>query len=231
MIFDILNTDIYYINLDSQMERNQEFLSIMLSAGFSKDRLHRVSGIPNEYKDGIDSHIKALKIGLATGEPFIVIEDDMMINQLPPIIELTAPGGFIASAVSLAISRYGVIDDYNYRGRLFTSYNYVIKGNIQHDYLVRIFNMIVGNAVYYYDMEYVKSLISELEFYYRSPVYKSPITNSVYSSCDDPTYKLIPFDAIMAFMQPTTNFTALKTPAFYHPGGLEEITRFTLSEI
>jgi len=29
MVFDILNTDIYYINLDSQTERNEEFLSVM----------------------------------------------------------------------------------------------------------------------------------------------------------------------------------------------------------
>ena len=203
----------------------------MLSVGFSLDRLHRVSAIPNQCKDGWDSHIKALKIGLLKRKPFIVIEDDMMINQLPPIFELTAPGGFNATAVSLALSRYGIIDNYNYRGVFYTSYNYVIKANIQHEHLSRIFNMIVGNAVYYYDMNYVDSLINHLEAFYRADVYKSPTTGSIYENYLGQNCSTVPFDAMMAFMQPTTNFTALKTPAFYHPGGLEEVTRFTLSDI
>jgi hypothetical protein len=39
------------------------------------------------------------------------------------------------------------------------------------------------------------------------------------------------FDAILAFTQPFTFFTALKIPIFYHPGELEEVTRFNLSDI
>ena len=232
MIFDILNTDIYYINLDSQTERNEEFLSVMSFRGFSSSRLHRVSGVPNKYKDSFDSHIKALKIGLAGGKPFIIIEDDMKVNVIPPIMELVSTGTPIVSAMSLALSRYGVYDESNYRGRFFTSYNYIVKSGVNHPHIVRIFNMIVGNAVYYHDMSYVQALIDELEFFYRSPIYVSPITKSIYQGCTDPVYNsYVPVDAIMAYMQPTTFFAALKTPAFYHPGGLEEITRFTLSDI
>jgi hypothetical protein len=231
MVFDILNTDIYYINLDSQTERNEEFLSVMRSSGFSNEKLHRVSGVINEYKDGFDSHIKALKIGLAEGKPFIIIEDDMLVNELPPKIELFAPGTPIVSALSLALSKYGVYDEPNYRGPFFTSGDYVNKAGIKHPYFVRIFNMIVGNAVYYHDMKYVESLINELEFFYRSRIYTSPVTGSTYKGSYNPDYdSYIPFDAIMAFMQPTTFFVALKTPAFYHPGDLEHVTRFTLSD-
>jgi len=204
----------------------------MKSAGFSKERLHRVSGVPNEYKDGFDSHIKALKIGLEGGKPFIVIEDDMKVNQLPPKINLFSYGTPIVNALSLAASRYGVYDHVNYDGPFYTSYNYVIKADIQHQHIVRIFNMIVGNAVYYHDLEYVKSLIKELEFFYRIRIYVSPVTKSLYKGAMDLNYdSYIPFDAIMAFMQPTTFFTALKTPAFYHPDGLEQVTRFNLTEI
>lgn len=240
MIFDIFNTDIYYINLKSQVERNNEFLSTMTNSGISVNRLHRVNGVPNRYKDSFDSHIKALKTGLAGEKPFIIIEDDMKVNRLPNPIDLRIVGGPIPSAVSLALSRYGVIDEYNYRGSFFTSYNYVRKAEILHSDMIRIFNMIVGNAVYYYDMEYVKSLIKELEFFYRSKIYISPITKSVFKcentvGVQDPNsdgyYSYMPVDAIMAYMQPTTFFTALKIPAFYHPGDLEPITKFNLTEI
>jgi hypothetical protein len=232
MTFDIFDTDIYYINLDSQVERKEMFLSEMKSAGFSKERLFRVSGVPNEYRDSFDSHIKALKTGLEGGKPFIVIEDDMKVNQLPPKIDLFSYGTPIVSAMSLALSRYGVYDEHNYKGAFFTSYNYVIKADVLHPYISRIFNMIVGNAVYYHNLEYVESLIKELEFFYRTKVYVSPITKSLYKGGMDPEYdSYMPVDAIMAFMQPTTFFAALNTPAFYHPGSLENITRFNLTDL
>jgi GR25 family glycosyltransferase involved in LPS biosynthesis len=223
MIFDILNTDIYYINLDSQLERKSKFISEMLTHGFSAKKLHRVSAVSNKYNDGYDSHIKALKLGLLNNKPFIIIEDDMKVNQIPPKIELFSTGTPIFSAVSLALSRYGVIDELNYQGNLYTSYNYVINAALNHRHVVRIFNMIVGNAVYYHDMNYVDRLINHLESFYRTTNYVSPVTNSKYNNC--------PFDAMMAFMQPTTMFVSLKTPAFYHPGGLEHITKFTLNSI
>ena len=232
MIFDILDTDIYYINLDSQVERNEEFLSTMRNNGFSMNRIHRVSGVPNKYRDALDSHIKALKIGLAGGKPFIIIEDDMKFNQMPPKFELRSIGTPIVSALSLALSRYGVFDEANYQGNFYTSYNYVIKAGVEHKYIIRIFNMIVGNAVYYRDMNYVRDLINHLEFFYRPRIYVSPVTKSIYKGAHNPDYEsYIPFDAIMAFMQPTTFFAALKIPAFYHPDGLEPITRFNLTEI
>jgi GR25 family glycosyltransferase involved in LPS biosynthesis len=232
MIFDILDTDIYYINMDSQAERNEEFLSVMSNNGFLTERIHRVSGVPNKYKDALDSHIKALKIGLAGGKPFIIIEDDMKFNQMPPKIELYSIGTPFVSAMSLALSRYGVFDEPNYQGAFHTSINYVKKAEVQHPHISRIFNMIVGNAVYYCDMNYVRDLINHLEFFYRPRIYVSPVTKSIYKGSHNPDYEsYIPFDAIMAFMQPTTFFAALKIPAFYHPDGLEPITRFNLTEI
>lgn len=229
MIFDLLDTDIYYINLDSQVERNEEFLSTMSNNGFSMDRIHRVSGVPNKYRDSFDSHIKALKTGLAGGKPFVIVEDDMLFNQMPPKFELRGRGTPIVSALSLALSRYGVYDHSNYQGNFYTSHDYVIKAGVEHNHIVRIFNMIVGNAVYYHDLKYVSDLINHLEFFYRSRIYVSPFTGSVYKGSTDDTF--IPVDAIMAFMQPTTFFAALKIPAFYHPGELEHITRFNITEI
>lgn len=232
MIFDILDTDIYYINLDSQTERNEEFLSVMSNNGFSMDRVHRVSGVPNTYKDSFDSHIKALKTGLAGGKPFIIIEDDMKFNKMPPKIELYSIGTPIVSAMSLALSRYGIFDEPNYQGNFFTSENYIKKADVNHPHIVRVFNMIVGNAVYYRDMQYVNDLINHLEFFYRSRIYVSPVTKSIYKGSADPDYdSYIPVDSIMAFMQPTTFFAALKIPAFYHPGELEYVTRFDLTSI
>jgi len=232
MIFDILDTDIYYINMDSQVERNEEFLSTMSNNGFSAERIHRVSGITNKYKDSFDSHIKALKIGLAGGKPFIIIEDDIKFNQMPPKIELYSIGTPLVSAMSLALSRYGVFDEPNYQGNFFTSTNYVKKAEINHPHIARIFNMIVAHAVYYHDLEYVKKLIKHLEFFYRPKIYISPVTGSIYKGSADPDYNsYMPVDVIMAFMQPTTFFAALKIPAFYHPGELEEVTRFNLTEI
>lgn len=226
MIFDILDTDIYYINLDSQTERNEEFLSVLRNAGFSIDRIHRVSGVLNSYKDSFDSHIKALKIGLTGGKPFIIIEDDMKINKLPPKIDLYATGFPYIDAISLALSRYGVLDDPTPYNSFRTSFNYVIKSSFGHDYLFRIFNMIVGNAVYYHNMDYVNYLINHLETFYRLSEYTSPITGRTYNA-----FPYMPVDAIMAFVQPTVFFTALKNPAFYHPGELEWVTRFNLAEI
>jgi hypothetical protein len=225
-MFNILDVDILYINLDIQPERNQEFLSEMFNHGFSQNRLHRVSGILNDYKDGFDSYIKALKQGLSLGKPFVIVEDDLKINQIPSPIFLSAPGFPTVSAMSLSLSRYGVFDHCNFIGDFRTSYNYVIKANIQNPDMFRIFNMIVGNSVYYHDLLYVESLINHLECFYRTKNYISPQTKSTYK-CDVP----IPFDAIIAFTQPVTFFTALKIPIFYHPGELEPITRFNLSDI
>ena len=224
--FHILDVDILYINLDTQPERNQEFLSELFDHGFSQNRLHRVSGILNDYKDGFDSYIKALKQGLRLGKPFVIVEDDLKINQMPGPIFLSAPGFPVISAMSLSLSRYGVFDHCNFIGEFRTSYNYVIKANIQHPDIFRIFNMIVGNSVYYHDLFYVEWLINHLEDFYRAKNYISIQTESTYK-----TKAGMPFDAMLAFTQPFTFFTALKIPIFYHPGELEEVTRFNLSDI
>mgnify|MGYP003659921550 FL=1 len=226
MTFNILDVDILYINLDIQPERNQEFLSEMFNHGFSQHRLHRVSGILNDYKDGFDSYIKALKQGLSLGKPFAIVEDDLKINQIPSPIFLSAPGFPTVSAMSLSLSRYGVFDHCNFIGEFRTSYNYVIKANIEHPDIFRIFNMLVGLSVYYHDLSYVEWLIHHLEYWYRTKNYISPQTKSTYE-----TKAGMPFDAILAFAQPVTFFTALKIPIFYHPGELEEVTRFNLSDI
>jgi hypothetical protein len=226
MTFNILDVDILYINLDIQPERNQEFLSEMFNHGFSQNRLHRVSGILNDYKDGFDSYIKALKQGLSLGKPFAIVEDDLKINQIPSPMLLSAQGFTEVSAMSLSLSRYGVLDHCNFIGEFSTGYDYVIKANIEHPDIFRIFNMIVGNSVYYHDLSYVEWLIHHLEYWYRTKNYISPQTKSTHKSKVG-----MPFDAILAFTQPVTFFTALKIPIFYHPGELEEVTRFNLSDI
>lgn len=227
MIFDIFNVDIFYINLDTQPHRNIEFLAEMFRHNISPNRLHRVSGVVNNYKDGFDSYIKALKAGLSLGKPFVIVEDDLKINHIPGPIILTPPTFPVVSAMSLSLSRYGVFDHSNYYGPFGTSYNYVIKADLQHPDMVRVFNMIVGNAVYYHDLFYVEWLINHLEEFYRKKSYISPQTKSTYVVYDT----IIPFDAILAFTQPTVLFTALKNPIFYHPGELEEVTRFYLNGI
>tara|TARA_R110000772_G_scaffold67482_1_gene149839 strand:- start:3 stop:683 length:681 start_codon:yes stop_codon:yes gene_type:complete len=226
MTFNILDVDILYINLDIQPERNQEFLSEMFNHGFSQHRLHRVSGILNDYKDGFDSYIKALKQGLSLGKPFAIVEDDLKINQIPSPIFLSARGFTGVSAMSLALSRYGVLDHCNFIGEFSTRYDYVIKANIEHPDIFRIFNMLVGLSVYYHDLSYVEWLINHLEYWYRNKNYISPQTKSTHK-----TEAGMAFDAILAFTQPFTFFTALKIPIFYHPGELEEVTRFNLSDI
>ena len=200
----------------------------MIDNGFSIDRIHRVSAVPNQARDSFDSHIKALKVGLSGGKPFIIIEDDMKFNHMPPKMELYSIGTPHIGAMSLALSRYGVYDEINHQGNFYTSYDYIIKAEVQHPNFVRIFNMIVGNAVYYYDLTYVSKLINQLEYFYKSRIYVSPITGSVYNGHND---SYVPVDVIMAFMQPTTFFAALKIPVFYHPGELESITRFNLDDI
>ena len=226
MTFNILDVDILYINLDIQPERNQEFLSEMFNHGFSQNRLHRVSGILNDYKDGFDSYIKALKQGLSLGKPFAIVEDDLKINQIPSPMLLSAQGFTEVSAMSLSLSRYGVLDHCNFIGEFSTGYDYVIKANIEHPDIFRIFNMIVGNSVYYHNLSYVEWLIHHLEYWYRTKNYISPQTKSTHKSKVG-----MPFDAILAFTQPVKFFTALKIPIFYHPGELEEVTRFNLSDI
>jgi len=101
MTFNILDIDILYINLDSQPERNSMFLSEMLSHGFSAKKLHRVSAVLNDYKDGFDSYIKALKIGLSLGKPFVIVDDNIKINNVPREINLTLSEFPQATVVSL----------------------------------------------------------------------------------------------------------------------------------
>jgi glycosyl transferase family 25 len=78
---------VYYINLDSRPERNEQFLEEMKRLKIPEEKLIRVSAVENK-EFGIigcvESHIRILETCIASGDEFSLIFEDDFKSLLPP---------------------------------------------------------------------------------------------------------------------------------------------------
>ncbi len=212
MKIEILKTQVYYINLASQIERNENFISRMNNSGFAKEGLIRIDGIRKEgipqdsvFVGCFHSQLKALKIGLQKNQfPFLVLEDDVAINQIPEFINIPDD----SDAVYVGISSWGFSPSND--GNLASNNNLIID-RVDND-VVRVFNMLSSHAILYINKEHVQRLVDHLESNLdgiQQVAVNSGIKMKYYGNT------LLPCDVIMANLQYNSKVYALRNPIFY----------------
>ncbi|MBC8443068.1 MAG: hypothetical protein H8D80_02625 [Proteobacteria bacterium] len=76
-LLDLSNLKTYWINLDEKTDRKETMENLFDELGIKNhERVSAVKAQPYYYGCGM-SHIKTLEMGLATGKPFLVLEDDV----------------------------------------------------------------------------------------------------------------------------------------------------------
>jgi len=225
MKIEILKTQVYYINLASQIERNENFISRMKNAGFSKENLIRIEGIKKEgipqdsvFVGCFHSQLKALRIGLQMNQfPFLILEDDAAINQIPEFIDVPDD----SDAVYVGISSWGFSPAHD--GNL-ASNNNLITDRVDND-VVRVFNMLSSHAILYTSKEHVQGLINQLESNLngiQQVAANSGIKLKYYGNT------MLPCDVIMANHQYNNKVYALRKPIFYQDDKHQYCTLFNL---
>ena len=89
-----------YINLDSDTERNERMQSMLTEFGFKNVIRLSATEMPNNPAACSQSHYNALQ---EVDPPFIVFEDDCLIKNLNPVINIPDD----SDAVYLGISSWG----------------------------------------------------------------------------------------------------------------------------
>lgn len=225
MKIEILKTQVYYINLASQIERNENFISRISNAGFSREKLNRIEGIKKEGspQDSVfigcfHSQLKALKIGLENNQfPFLILEDDAAINQIPETIYIPDD----ADAIYVGISSWGFSPSSD--GNL-ASINNLIIDRVNND-LVRVFNMLSSHAILYINKNHVQSLIYDLEANLNG-TQQVAVNSGIKLKYYGETF--LPCDIIMANHQYNNKVYALRKPIFYQDDKHKYCTLFNL---
>jgi hypothetical protein len=220
MQINLLETDFYYINLEEDKERNDSLVNKLTSLGLSKDRIFRIDAIKAEGipQDGVFrgcflSQLKALKEARVKDSPFVILEDDVVVNQFEKSLEIPDD----SQCVYLGISSWGFTpaSDSN-----LARLNSLITDNTSLN-IARIFNMLSSHSIMYIDMNYVDLLISRLEENFSG--------NTIESSVEKIGMRyfggtMLPCDVIMADQQYNNKVYALRDPIFYQDGKHEYCT-------
>ena len=142
MKLDLREIPAIYINLDKDLEKNSNMQQLLKNDCNFKNVLRlEASKYPERHLAGCSmSHFNAL------GEldpPFIIFEDDCVLKNWNPIIEVPDD----ADAVYLGISSWGRMNSHS---GPCVQYEQIDKN------LLRVYNMLSAHAVLYLSKEYVK---------------------------------------------------------------------------
>ena len=141
MNLDLREIPAIYMNLEQHVKKNDNMQKILKECGFKN--IIRVEGVPrpdNTVAGCSSAHLKGLS---HIDPPFILFEDDCMIKDFKPVIEVPDD----ADAVYLGISSWGRMNGH--------SGPYVQYEQVDGD-LYRIHNMLSGHAVLYLTDDYVR---------------------------------------------------------------------------
>ena len=145
MKLDLREATAVYINLKKDVEKNSTMKSLILDCGFKNSIRVEAEYTPNSLAGCSLSHYNALN---EIDPPFIVFEDDCVVKNFNPIIEI--PDN--TDAVYLGVSSWGRM---NAHSGPFVQYEKVDEN------LVRVYNMLGAHAILYLNQEYV-SLCSRI---------------------------------------------------------------------
>mgnify|MGYP001480895879 FL=1 len=147
MNLDLRKITALYINLLQDTGRNNDMKKLFKTCGFESHYRIDAEYTPNSLAGCSLSHHNALN---EVEPPFILFEDDCVIKNFKPIIEIPDD----ADAVYLGISSWGRMNSHS---GPFVQYEDLGDG------LLRIYNMLSAHAILYLNQEYVSlcSRISE----------------------------------------------------------------------
>jgi hypothetical protein len=212
MNLDLRKIPAVYINLDRDIEKNQRMQSMLSELGFETVIRVEAYSFSDRHLAGCSlSHHVALN---EIDPPFIVFEDDCVVKNFNPEIEIPDD----ADAVYLGISSWGRMNSHS---GPFVQYEALENG------LVRVYNMLGAHAILYLSSEYT-SLCSkiaknfydisdhqdigfaEVQRYYNVYAFDDPVFYQTSSNGTDqplssyPTHEL--FQAHKSFWKPTRVF-------------------------
>ena len=147
MNLDLRKITALYINLLQDTGRNNDMKKLFKTCGFESHYRIDAEYTPNSLAGCSLSHHNALN---EVEPPFILFEDDCVVKNFKPIIEIPDD----ADAVYLGISSWGRMNSHS---GPFVQYEDLGDG------LLRIYNMLSAHAILYLNQEYVSwcSRISE----------------------------------------------------------------------
>ena len=147
MNLDLRKITALYINLLQDTGRNNDMKKLFKTCGFESYYRIDAEYTPNSLAGCSLSHHNALN---EVEPPFILFEDDCVVKNFKPIIEIPDD----ADAVYLGISSWGRMNSHS---GPFVQYEDLGDG------LLRIYNMLSAHAILYLNQEYVSlcSRISE----------------------------------------------------------------------
>lgn len=148
---NLLNTPVYYINLDSDTEKSEKLQVMLGELGFKN--VNRFSGIKEETKKvGVaKSHNALLKDLSGVIAPFIIFEDDIVNYNFK--IDLDVP--IDSDAFYLGNSCFGLKGGVGQKRIVLKHYEQEI---------FRVYNMLAAHAILYTNNDYVKFLAKATEF-------------------------------------------------------------------
>ena len=150
MNLDLRKIPAVYINLDRDTEKNRRMQSMLSELGFETVIRVEAYSFPDRHLAGCSlSHHVALN---EVDPPFIVFEDDCIVKNFNPEIEIPDD----ADAVYLGISSWGRMNSHS---GPFVQYERV------DDKLLRVYNMLGAHAILYLTKEYA-SLCSKISMHF-----------------------------------------------------------------
>lgn len=220
MDFVLKDLNFYYINLDRDYEKSKRLEIKLDLLDVPSNQIHRIRAHQNSesYLGILASQIDAIQTGLASGKPFVVLEDDVEINNYTD----TIPVHELSSCTYLGLSSWGLDKTAESLAKLEQIEAFPINDESR---LCRIKGMFSAHSIFYHDEEYARELLKNLLL----------VQNGIPFSIDGNGYHLryygktiLPCDIVMALMQHHFFVTALKVPFFYQTGEHEYCTRINL---
>ena len=138
---DLREVPFYYINLDDAVERRERTESQLKELGIKS--VTRVDAIRHSFGAAGTprSMLKALELA-HNGEPFVLMEDDVAVKRLDPIVEIPED----ADAFYLGISGWGRMNSHS---GPFVQWDRVDDNTLQ------VYNMLSGHAIMYISDRYI----------------------------------------------------------------------------
>tara|TARA_B100002019_G_scaffold162679_1_gene140347 strand:+ start:876 stop:1517 length:642 start_codon:yes stop_codon:yes gene_type:complete len=157
---DLREITAIYINLDSDTERNERMQSMLTEFGFKNVIRLSATEMPNRLAACSQSHYNALQ---EVDPPFIVFEDDCLIKNLNPVINIPDD----SDAVYLGISSWGRMNGHSGPCVFYEEV-------VDFPGISRVYNMLGAHAILYLSKEYV-SLCSKISDWYCKEEYHQDI--------------------------------------------------------
>jgi hypothetical protein len=204
---DIKNIPIYIINLLEHTEKYDKLYNSLSNNNFTK--IYRFDAIKdkNPVVGCAKSHMAVLSQNKNIDTPYIVLEDDCILNSDDTNISVPED----ADALYLGISRYGYLD---YKLNILdskASAHHMMHQKTDIPHIHKIYNMLASHAVLYTSKEYVIRIIRICNFFINLKDH---------------------FDKGLAENMKYYNVYALEKPIFHQAGPSSLLaTKFNLSDI